>query len=381
MPIKCPICQSEDVKNVFTAKDQPLARYGLCDTEAETHDIKILTLSMNQCRLCGVIFNSDFDYAKVNYRSEKIQESRLFSPSIRECMINSAQSLKQTIDLKNKQIVEIGCGEGFFLSQFSNESSCTGFEPSPEGLIARNCGINVISEYFDPVADYKLSPSLIILRQVLEHLVNPRAYLEAFARLLSTGEFGGHIYIEVPNGNATIEGARFHDFYYEHYLHFTAGSLVKLMESSGFRVTSCAEQFNGEILSAVGKITTQNKEKKSFEESRDAFRKFIDSRLNDGKKVVGWGTAGNGCSFLNLCGFGIDKIKYIIDSDTRKQNLYIPGTGQLVVSPEYLFSCPPDVIVILSQFHKKDIAEQIRTQFPNVSEVLAVGDDMSFIAY
>ena len=88
------------------------------------------------------------------------------------------------------------------------------------------------------------------------------------------------------------------------------------------------------------------------------------------KKIVAWGTAGAGSSLLNACEFDYKTIPYVIDSDQRKQGLYVPGTGQLVVDAEFFSQSPPDVILILSQFHKKDIMDQISQIYGDNVKVL-----------
>jgi len=80
---------------------------------------------------------------------------------------------------------------------------------------------------------------------------------------------------------------------------------------------------------------------------------------------------------MNLCGFTKDKINLVVDSDKRKQGYFLPGTGQMVVSPESLLTAPPDVILVLSQFHKDDIAKQIQSMFQEPPRLSSLVSDMS----
>ena len=95
-------------------------------------------------------------------------------------MTDKFKELNSSIDLKGESVLEIGCGEGFFLSKFSENSDVHAFEPSTEGNDAIKLGVNVIPEYYDPEReDYELRPNLIILRQVLEHLQQPKVFFDS----------------------------------------------------------------------------------------------------------------------------------------------------------------------------------------------------------
>ena len=60
--------------------------------------------------------------------------------------------------------------------------------------------------------------------------------------------------------------------------------------------------------------------------------------------------------FLNMVGIDRDEFPFVVDSDPRKVGKFIPGTGQEVVPPEFIADYRPDVVVILSQLHSKEIA-------------------------
>lgn len=263
----CPVCNSSHIKNVFSAINQPLARYGLCETYEESLACSNYEIKIQECIECGVEYNSKFDYALIDYSSNTVQESRVFSPRIHSFMQASAAKLKESINLNSELILEIGCGEGYFLSNFLTNSRVVGFEPSTEGDIAKTKGVEVIKEYFNPDINYEFTPKLIILRQVLEHLKEPMVFFESFAKLLNKNKDSGYLYIEVPNSNTTNRYNRFNDFYYEHFLYFTTGSLVKLAERAGFIVKSCFEDFDNEIITMLCEIESGEKIKKSnFEE-------------------------------------------------------------------------------------------------------------------
>ncbi len=372
MEKKCIICESKNLKKLFFANNQELSRYGLRSSESAPRQSPLMTLDIRQCDACGLVFNADFKYELVDYKSEEIQEARGFSSKYKIFMDESSLELNKLLDLKEKSILEIGCGDGYYLSTFSEKSICMGYEPSPERNIAIQRGINVLGHYFDWTASVDLKCDLVIMRQVLEHLPDPLNMIRAIKNLLMNSNGSGHLYIEVPNSNKTLESLRFADFYYEHCLYFTTGSLVNLLEKSGFSVISCKEVFDGEVLSIIARCN-------QFEPSSEKFEEAVSNAVNNikrlthaGLKVAGWGSSGNGPSFLNLCKIDSDLIQYVIDSDKRKQGKNIAGTNQQVVAPEILIENTSDVIIIFSQFHKADIISAIKNKYSSVKHVFTI---------
>lgn len=369
MEKKCLICESKKLKKLFYAINQDLSRYGLRSLESSKCDRPSMTLDIRRCDDCGLVFNVEFNYQLVDYKSEEIQEARSFSPKYRKFMDESSSELKELLDLSGKTILEIGCGDGYYLSQFNEKSVLIGYEPSPERNIAIGRGINVLGHYFDWTDSLDLKCSLVIMRQVLEHLPDPLSMLKAIKNVLTKSNGDAYVYIEVPNSNKTLESLRFADFYYEHCLYFTTGSLVNLLQHSGFSVVSCREVFDGEVLAITAKCNKAEITQEKFEEAISNSLANIKRFREAGLRVAGWGSAGNGPSFLNLCKLDTELVQYVIDSDTRKQGKTIGGTNHLVVPPETLNEKPSEVIIIFSQFHKADILFQIKSKYPSVKYV------------
>ena len=372
MRLECPICNSQSTETIFRPDPQPLARYGLCPSEETANIVEKYPLRIEHCKSCGVMFNSKFQYSEVDYSAHQVLESRVFSPEIKKFMMARAKELQSEIPLKDKVVLEIGCGEGFFLSQFVEGSTTAAFEPSSEGYMASSAGISVYHESFDPCKiDYELTPTLIIMRQVLEHLQHPEVYLNAFADLLSKGTTPGFLYIEVPNSSRSVENSRFYDFYFEHYTYFKPGSLSILAEKAGFIVRYCKEEFSREILSMLCEIKPKHSDLSSgLELKLRKIRSVMLELVSQNKRIAGWGSSGSGSALLNFCGLDNSIIANIIDSDPRKQGQYLPGTRQKIVAPDFFVSAPPDAILILSQLHKADIAKKIFELYGDRVEII-----------
>ena len=69
-----------------------------------------------------------------------------------------------------------------------------------------------------------------------------------------------------------------------------------------------------------------------------------------------WGAGSKGVTFLNLID-PIGQIEYIIDINPRNQGKYVPGTGQNILSPEFLREYQPDVVLVMNEIYKDEIQQ------------------------
>ena len=183
------------------------------------------------------------------------------------------------------KVLEIGCGEGYFLSQFE-ESNCIAYEPSPEGYMAEKLGITVLHEYFSMEKSYDYEydfPKLVCMRQVLEHIYDPLLFLRNIHEFVTTRGNQSYLYIEVPNAYLSIKDYRFYDFYYEHVSYFTVPSLTYIINKAGYKIIECAEDFNDEIIKvlAVSSHAIPNDYASNFSEKMRETRDYVLSKKKD----------------------------------------------------------------------------------------------------
>jgi hypothetical protein len=53
-------------------------------------------------------------------------------------------------------------------------------------------------------------------------------------------------------------------------------------------------------------------------------------------------------------------IEYAVDINPREQGNYIPGTGQQIVSPNFLKKHRPHVIIVMNPIYKHEIQQTIK---------------------
>ena len=116
---------------------------------------------------------------------------------------------------KKSVIIDFGCGDGslalFLKKKFENVYTFDEYTSKP--LYSKN--ITHYNSFFD-LEKSKIKFDLIILKQVIEHVENPRSYLKKISKFLKKG---GIILLETPN----FKNNFYFDFFKEYYAQTTLG--------------------------------------------------------------------------------------------------------------------------------------------------------------
>ena len=150
--------------------------------------------------------------------------------------------------LAGLRILDFGCGVGGFLDFAKSRGAiCSGFDLSPvqAAMAAQNhpdvCVSTGIADYLSR-SNHGLSPQLVTMWDVLEHIREPRHVLAEIAAALRPAS--GWLFVAVPSGSATflrLVGARlagrtpYLDLH-EHVFFFTPATLHSLLRDAGFEV-------------------------------------------------------------------------------------------------------------------------------------------------
>ena len=120
-----------------------------------------------------------------------------------------------------------------------------------EGSTSSISSINFIKDYYsEKYCDYKAD--FICSRHVLEHIQNPRQFLEN-TRLTIDKHLNTIVFFEVPNTRFIIKDLSIWDLIYEHCSYFSNISLVRLFELSGFEILDIEETFEKQFIQIVAR--------------------------------------------------------------------------------------------------------------------------------
>ena len=382
---RCPVCGSTVTSKFLDIRGVPVFCNVLLDSREEALKAAMGDIDLVFCRPCGHVFNSAFDPVRMRY-SPRYENSLHYSPAFREYVGGLARRLVSTYDLRNKDIIEIGCGKGDFLRLLADAGNnrCLGFDPSFDPH--RN-GQGTRSERFSVVQDeytekYSDCPAdFIVCRQVLEHIIDPRRFLKTIRRAIGDRP-QAVVFVEVPNVMFTLKDFGIWDLIYEHCGYFTAASLRRLFVETGFNPLTVSEAFGGQYLCIEGKPSFQ---KKIFQTTPDhistetmdghvngfadryrqqisKWRKEIAGLRRSGTKTVVWGAGSKGVTFLNVLK-AVSGIDYVVDINPHKHGYFVPGTGQNIVPPEFLQKYHPDKIIVMNPVY----FDEIRKMYINLN--------------
>jgi 2-polyprenyl-3-methyl-5-hydroxy-6-metoxy-1,4-benzoquinol methylase len=137
-----------------------------------------------------------------------------------------------------RRILEAGCGAGFFLKAAERAGWLpAGIELSAEAsrFAAERLGLNIRRQPVEEAAIPPASFDAAAMFDVIEHLFEPRAVLQALARALAPG---GTLAISTPNFDSASRYLLGPDWAVlsplEHVYYFTEDSLRRLLEATGF---------------------------------------------------------------------------------------------------------------------------------------------------
>lgn len=387
-PGTCPSCGSRQLRAFHEQRGIPVNSCLLVDDRRDALDFPTGDLRLELCRSCGFIFNALFDPALTEY-SPRYEETQGFSPHFRRFALDVARRWVDRYDLHDRDIVEIGCGKGEFLALMCElgGNRGVGIDPSyrPERLDSpASSRMRFFTDFYGP--DHRdIGADAVVCRHTLEHIAPVAAFLDQVRAAMAPSEVA---LFELPDAMRVLNEGAFWDVYYEHCSYFTAGSLARLFRSAGFDVLDLATVYGGqyllvdarpgpptspprpgeetpaEVVAAAGRFAM------AVDRSVSAWRRRLYQASLDGKRTVIWGAGSKAVSFLTVVGRDA-KVAYAVDVNPNKHGKFLPGSGHLVVAPEFLKGYQPDLVIAMNSEYQDEIGATL-TELGVPAELLAL---------
>jgi hypothetical protein len=362
MTAACTVCGRDDLAPFLQVERVPVFCNVLWPTRAEALDAPRGDIALSFCANCGMVQNLAFDPELVRY-SPGYENSLHFSPSFQRFAEDLARRLIDRYGLRGKNVIDVGCGQGDFLSLLCElgGNRGIGFDPSHPGTTNGGNPSFVRGFYAGEPADF------ICCRHVLEHVETPQGLLDSLAPEAT-------VYFEVPDSGYMLREPAIWDLIYEHPSYYTAPALGRLFEDQGFGLLDLGATFGGQylyveaargrkslrrggspedLLPLVDEFARRYAEKTADGASR------VDQLAARGSRVAVWGAGSKGVSFLNMIAGG-ERVAAVIDINPRKQGCFVPGTGQRIEDPASLRRSGVDVVLAMNRLYVDEIRRSLR---------------------
>ena len=335
----CICCGKSNLSLVLDLNNQPLAN----SYHKEDEKLDSYPLGVNLCNNCyhiqlTHIVNPDLlfkDYLYVSGTTKTLHDNmKWFVDYV----------LEQTSYGKGNCVLDIACNDGTQLDYFQDAGFDTyGIDPAKNLYELSSQNHNVICDYFnsEPFGLF----DVITAQNVFAHNSNPKEFLDECDKLMHDDSI---LYIQTSQAEMILNN-QFDTIYHEHVSFFNINSFVELTKRTNLNLVDVVKTpvhgisylfkltkntFDGrrrvfnelEVERQRGLYSkkTYDRYKLNVLEVVDYFKLLVEQSRDEGYKIVGYGAAAKGMTFLN---FADVKLDVVIDDNKLKHHLYTPGTN------------------------------------------------------
>ena len=331
------------------------------------HDI-VLTF----CNHCGFIFNSEFD-TEWDFYTQGYEDQQGFSPTFVKFITGVTQRFIDKYALRNKTVIEIGCGKGDFIRLICalGDNQGVGIDPAwVPGRGEPNPNVRFIPEFYSQ-AQADLHADCITCRHTLEHIFETNDFIKMIRE--SCQDASPILFFEVPSIVRILKDQAFWDIFGEHCSYFSPSSLAQLFRRNKFEVLDLSLEYDDQYLFIEARPVdavsdTVHPLEESVADLKALTRLFVQKinkhleqwrvrlvRLKEEKKkVVVWGGGSKTVGFLTqLDEIGV--IEHVVDINPHLLGNFIPAIGKQYVGPDFLESYRPDVVILMNSVYINEV--------------------------
>jgi SAM-dependent methyltransferase len=337
-------------------------------------------IALGFCGRCGFISNVAFRGELTEY-SGRYEETQGYSETFNAFHRALASELVDRLGLRNKRILEIGCGKGEFLSLICRlgANQGIGFDPSYDDsrdIVGTDIDVRVRKEFFD-ASSGREDADVVCCKMTLEHIADTAQFVRAARRALRPAT-ASLAFFQVPESGRILRECALEDIYYEHCSYFTPGSLARLFRREGFDVQRMDIAYAGQYLTLEATLagSTLTSQPLPLEEAvaqtasevhtfaaryraqARQWSEFVEQRASEGPVLL-WGSGSKAVAFLRAveCAGAIGSV---VDINPYRRGHYMPGTGQAIVGPQDVAALAPRAVIAMNPIYREEIAAELQ---------------------
>jgi SAM-dependent methyltransferase len=373
----CPSCGSRALTVFHEQDDVPIHSCRLVDTREEALAFPRGTLRLAFCADCAFITNTAYDATLQDY-GISYEETQGFSPRFRTFARELALRWIDRHDLRDRDVLEIGCGKGEFLALLCELGPNRGVGIDPAFVEERldspaAARMRFVAELFSE-RYAGIAADAVVCRHTLEHIAPVGEFMALVRRTI--GDREAVVLFDLPDVVRVLREAAFWDVYYEHCSYFSPGSLARLFRRSGFDVVALERDYDdqyvvidarpGAGLHAPLELEETPEDlaahvetfRHGVAETTERWSRELAAAAAAGRRIAVWGAGSKAVAFLNAVA-APEAVAYAVDVNPYKQGKYLAGTGQRVIGPDELAVEPPDEVVAMNAIYLAEIRSRL----------------------
>src|SRR5262249_1242610 len=300
-----------------------------------------------------------------------------FSPALLHHSRENALRLIESRHLNaSSLVVELASNDGYLLRNFVEHGiPVLGIDPA-EGpaRAAEKIGVPTLCTFFGKDLAQQLRAEgkradVIVANNVLAHVPDLNGFVEGIRVLLKDD---GVAVIEAPYVRDLIEHCEFDTIYHEHLCYFSVSAVDRLFRRHSLYLNHVDHLpiHGGSLRYHVEPREAVQDSVKSFlrgegeaglvdldyyhdfagrvDHVRVSLLDLLTRLKSEGKRIAAYGAAAKGSTLINYIGVGKQFIDFVVDRNTHKQGLFMPGQALPIFAPSRLLEEQPDYVLLLS---------------------------------
>ena len=343
---RCLCCDGDNLNLLLDLNKQPLAN----SYHDNSKKLEKYPLGVNLCQDCYHIQLTDVvdpdllfkDYLYVSGTTKTLRDNfKWFADFVLEYAANCRWNWPNP---KVNSVLDVACNDGTQLDYFKERGVETyGVDPAENLWELSSKNHDVKCEYFDSVF-FGFKFDVITAQNVFAHNSNPKKFLDDCEEIMDDYSF---LFIQTSQAEMILNN-QFDTIYHEHVSFFNVNSFSRLVDRTNLQLIDVIKTpVHGISYLFILSKHPYNKQKvkneieverqrgllsqKTYDIYRENvlkigrnFRRVVSEHRRQGYKIVGYGAAAKGMTFLNFVNIKLD---VIIDDNELKHNLYTPGTN------------------------------------------------------
>jgi hypothetical protein len=381
----CRICSSTDLTQVLTLGNQALTGVFPC---SPTQNVSSGSLDLVWCRNCGLLQMKQSYNLSEMYGMNYGYRSGLNSSMV-DHLTTKIQMLEKLVDIQpDDMVLDIGSNDATSLKAYTIPRHKLGIDPT--GIKFKEYyteDINLIADFFTAEKYNEMFsgfyPKIITSIAMFYDLEKPSDFVKDIAKVIADD---GIWHLEQSYMPSMLRSNAYDTVCHEHLEFYSFKVIKDLIDACGMRVidvqmntinggsfavTACKDdapyKSNFPIINWMLRQEARMKlntpypyrifEDKVYQHRNDLVD-LLESLVNDGKTIFGYGASTKGNVLLQFCGIDTKLIKCIADVNKDKFGCYTPGTHIPIISEEEAKMMKPDYFLVFPWHFKHNILER-----------------------